>query len=111
MKRNAFIALLSLLTLANTTVSAPAQAYDDHHGFRSHHPVASNALLGAGIGALTGGVVSHRENRNRGIVKGALIGAGAGGAYGLLTNSGRRGHYDSRGRGGGNHRRRGYGHH
>lgn len=103
MKRKASLALLSLLSVTSFTVIPSAQA-GDHHGFRSQHPVASSALLGGGIGALTGGLVSPRERRTHGIVKGALIGAGAGGAYGLLTNSGRsRGH--------GHRRNRGHGHH
>lgn len=90
MKQRLAALALSLVLISGITV-APSYAY--HQGY-AHSSTQSElrslvkpALIGAGLGAVAGGVLS-RNDRKGGIIKGAVVGAVAGGGYGFLRNRG-----------------------
>jgi len=85
------MASMATLTLVSASM-LPAQAYYHHHyyydryqSFGYAHPYVQKALIGGGIGALAGGLLSPEGNRAGGALKGAAIGGGAGIAYQALT--------------------------
>jgi hypothetical protein len=59
--------------------SQPAQSTTQRHGMRRS---TKNALIGAGVGAVTGAVVAKDGKRVKGAVIGGAVGAGAGYIWG-----------------------------
>jgi len=65
---------------------APALAYDPYYyghsyyggSFFDNHPYAKKALIGGGVGAIAGGLLSPEGNRVHGAVSGAMLGGVAG---------------------------------
>jgi hypothetical protein len=82
-----FMATLLALLIAFSMTVLPAEAKKRRDDRRSSttQQVLKKALIGAGVGAVIGGITSRGENRKGGIIKGALIGGAAGGAYGLIS--------------------------
>jgi hypothetical protein len=95
------IAALSALFLLSGSLAIPAIAKSCHHrSYRGHanyhdgyyrgyqhwsrQEYAKKGLIGAGTGAVIGGVLASEGNRAGAAVKGGLIGAGAGLAYEYL---------------------------
>ncbi len=104
--------LLGLLLAANTLGMMPAQAryypYRDQGGYGSnYHPYIQKALIGGGIGAVAGGLLSRRDPVGAG-VKGALLGSAAGVGYQYLTSQNRYGGYAPRYNNAGNYRNQGF---
>lgn len=90
------LSIIVLMVLLLNTTLLPAEARHKHNRDCDHNrnrqesttrTVLKNALIGAGAGALIGGI-ANRDNRNRGIVQGALIGGVLGGGYGYVKNRG-----------------------
>jgi outer membrane lipoprotein SlyB len=59
--------------------SQPVQSTTQKHGMRRS---TKNALIGAGVGAATGAIISKDGSRVKGAVIGGALGAGAGYIYG-----------------------------
>jgi hypothetical protein len=97
------VAVFSALLLLSGSLATPAMAKSCHHrSYRghanyhdgyyrarsyqhwSHQEYAKKGLIGAGTGAVIGGVLASEGNRAGAAVKGGLIGAGAGLAYEYL---------------------------
>lgn len=62
------------------------EGYDYRPSYLSSHPYVRDGLMGGGLGALVGGVISHDGERMDGALKGALLGGGAGLGYRFLKN-------------------------
>ncbi len=89
LKTKLALSALVLLTTAGTLI-LPANAYYQPYynssdsstynngTFFQHHPYVKTALIGSGVGAVLGGVLSQEGSRTNGAVKGAILGGGAG---------------------------------
>lgn len=104
---NSQLKLLAIPMLVAMTVGSsmlPAQAYNRYNNngyyqgynryygnygtFGQRHPYVQKAAIGAGGGALVGGLLAGDGYRGDGMVKGALLGAGAGLGYQYLKRQG-----------------------
>lgn len=88
-----FAALLALVIFMGVSIT-PAQARhnDDYYYYNNRQstmsPYVKKALIGAGIGALASGALSRDGFSSGSIIRGALIGGGAGVGYQYLRNRG-----------------------
>ena len=97
MSRHKIFALgLALLTIFTVTcwVTAYAQTYSAHAKryaggtYFQRHPYQKNGLIGAGTGAVAGGVLFGDKHRGRNIVRGAALGGVLGLGYEYLKKRG-----------------------
>ena len=88
---------IALMLLTGFT-ALPAKAYYDpyyghaysyyHHGLLAQHPYVKKALIGGGIGAVAGALLSPEGAHGSGAVKGAMLGGAAGLGIQYLQNRG-----------------------
>lgn len=82
---------LALLTTLGMLMPVAGAHYprDDYHRYARNQRTSSivnHALIGAGAGALLGGLTAGDERRGSGAIKGAVVGGVLGGAVGYLRN-------------------------
>jgi hypothetical protein len=95
-KQRLFAILLVLFTLMATTgtLTSQARSYNAHARryaggtYFQRHPYQKTGLIGAGAGAVAGGVLFGDKHRGRNLVRGATLGAAAGLGYQYLKKRG-----------------------
>lgn len=105
LRKKVQVGIATMALLAGTTV-LPASAYrgdnyypgyarSDYYSnyyrggtFSQRHPYVKKALIGGGIGAAAGALLSSEGRRTSGAVKGALVGGGIGLGYEYLRRQG-----------------------
>lgn len=88
--------LLALLTcfMALNSLTVNAQTYRAYAKkntggtYFQRHPYQKTGLIGAGAGAVAGGVLFGDKNRGRNIMRGAVVGGAAGLGYQYLKKRG-----------------------
>ena len=86
MKKSLISAMMAVMLLGTSGV-LPSNA-KDHPGYFKRHAYQKTELIGAGVGAVAGGVLSGDKHRKKNVVKGAVVGAGAGVGYQYLKKKG-----------------------
>jgi hypothetical protein len=100
MKSKRFLPMLALASVVSSSIAMPAamahnDRYYNNYDYRGYtryennrRPYLKKAAIGAGAGALVGGLVLGDGSTMDGAVKGALLGAGAGLGYEYLRRKG-----------------------